>query len=68
MNANVGGFDRAARIIAGTLILTLVFIFEGNVRWWALVGLMPLLTGVLRWCPAYTLLGLNTCPLREKRT
>ncbi len=67
MRANVGGFDRAARVIAGVAVLSLVFILESNARWWGLIGLVPLMTGLLRWCPAYTLLGLNTCPLREKR-
>lgn len=68
MKANVGGFDRAVRMVAGIVLLSLVFILEGNARWWGLIGLVPLMTGLLRWCPAYTLLGLNTCPLREKRT
>lgn len=67
MSANVGGVDRALRIVAGLALLSLLFVLEGNARWWGLVGLVPLLTGLLRWCPAYTLIGFNTCPLSARR-
>ena len=66
MNANVGGIDRAVRILAGLGILCLVVLLDGAVRWWGLVGLVPLFTGLMRWCPAYTLFGLNTCPFEKK--
>ena len=67
MKANVGGIDRVVRILAGIGILSLVFILEGSARYWGFVGLVPLATGVLRFCPAYALFGLNTCPM-ESRT
>ncbi len=67
MNANVGGIDRVLRILVGLGLLALVFVLEGDARWWGLVGLVPLATGVFRFCPAYTLLGLKTCPLEEKK-
>lgn len=60
MQANVGGVDRAVRIVAGLAILSLVFVLEGNARWWGLVGLAPLATGLVSWCPAYSLLGFRT--------
>ncbi len=65
MKTNVGGIDRTARIIAGLILLSLIFILEGNARWWGLVGLVPLLTGTLGWCPAYTLFGFSSCPARN---
>lgn len=65
MKTNVGGIDKAARIIAGLVLLSLIFILEGNARWWGLAGLVPLLTGTLGWCPAYTLFGISTCPVRN---
>ena len=65
MKTNVGGIDKAARIIAGLALLSLIFILEGNARWWGLAGLLPLLTGTLGWCPAYTLFGISTCPVRN---
>ncbi len=60
MDANVGGIDRAVRIIAAIAILSLYFVLEGNARWWALAGIVPLLTGLVRWCPVYLPFGLRT--------
>lgn len=65
MKTNVGGIDKVLRIVAGLALLSLIFILEGNARWWGLVGIVPLLTGSLGWCPAYTLVGLNTCPAKK---
>jgi len=61
MKANVGDVDRIIRIVGGLVILSAFFLAEGNLRWLGLIGLVPLATGLFRWCPAYTLLGLNTC-------
>ena len=60
MAANVGGIDRAVRVIAGLAILSLFFVFDGPNRWWALAGLVPLATGLIRWCPAYLPFRLNS--------
>lgn len=62
MKTNVGSIDRAIRVIAGLAILSLWFFLEGDARWFALVGLVPLATAATGWCPAYTLVGINTCP------
>ena len=61
MNTNVGMADRIVRIVVGMVLLSLLFFLEGNARYWGLVGLVPLATGVFRFCPAYTLFGVNTC-------
>jgi len=61
MSVNVGNADRIIRIVVGLAILSLLFLLEGNARWWGLVGLVPLATGLMRWCPAYSVLGTNTC-------
>ncbi|MBE0626905.1 MAG: DUF2892 domain-containing protein [Burkholderiales bacterium] len=66
MKANVGGVDKVLRIVAGLGLLSLILILEGNARWWGLVGLVPLLTGVVNFCPLYALIGVNTCPLKGK--
>ena len=50
MKCNVGQTDRLLRIIIGLVILVLGYIYSS---WWGLVGLLPLLTGLFRWCPAY---------------
>jgi hypothetical protein len=66
MKANVGGIDRVLRILAGAGLLALVFVIEGDARWWGLIGVLPLSTGLFRFCPAYSLFGLSTCPLETK--
>lgn len=63
MKANVGGIDRVLRIALGIALLAMVVVLEGGARYWGLIGIVPLTTGLLRWCPAYTLFGLSTCPL-----
>ena len=65
MAANVGGIDRTLRIVVGIVVLALFFVLEGNARYWALLGIVPLFTGLFRFCPAYTLLGVNTCPMKK---
>jgi len=66
MKVNVGGIDRMLRIVLGIGLLALVFILEGNARYWGLVGLLPLATGLFRFCPAYSIFGLSTCPMERK--
>lgn len=66
MKANVGGIDRGLRIAVGLLVLALFFVLEGNARYWGLVGLLPLATGLFRFCPAYALFGMSTCPKAPK--
>ena len=66
MKSNVGGVDKILRIVVGLGLLSLVLILEGNARWWGLVGLVPLLTGVINFCPLYAMLGINTCPVKDK--
>jgi hypothetical protein len=61
MQANVGGIDRTIRIVAGLVLLSLVFLLEGNARWWGLVGIVLLFTGFVRWCPLYVPFGIKTC-------
>lgn len=61
MTQNVGSLDRMIRILAGLILLSLVFFLEGSARWWGLVGLLPLGTGVLGWCALYAPFGINTC-------
>ena len=64
MKANVGGVDRGLRIVVGLVILGLFFFVEGPHRWWALIGFVPLLTGLMGWCPAYAIFGIGTCRTR----
>ncbi len=63
MTANVGGIDRVLRIVAGLVLMALA---AANVvgLWGYIVGGIVMATGVFRFCGAYTLFGLNTCPLK----
>jgi hypothetical protein len=61
VKANVGGIDRTLRIVVGLALLALLFILEGNARWWGLVGFVPLITGLAGWCPAYFPFHISTC-------
>jgi hypothetical protein len=62
MQSNIGNTERLIRIILGLALLSLLFILEGNASYWGLLGLIPLATAAVRWCPAWKLLGINTCP------
>jgi hypothetical protein len=59
MTVNEGGLDRIVRVIVGLGILSLAFV--GPQTPWAYLGVIPLLTGIVGFCPAYALLGVNTC-------
>jgi len=65
MNTNVGSVDRALRVVVGIVLLSAVFWVEGSLRWLGLIGLVPLLTAAVGFCPLYAVLGLNTCAARH---
>lgn len=65
MKANVGGVDRIVRIVAGLLLLGLAV--TGFAGWWAYLGIVPLVTGLLGWCPPYAIFGWNTCSTRTHK-
>jgi hypothetical protein len=60
MTRNIGNTERVIRAIAGLAILSLVVILDGNIRWIGLLGLMPLTTAAIGYCPPYQWLGINT--------
>lgn len=64
---NVGGIDRLLRIAIGAALLLWFFLDQGTGFWhWAkLIGLVPLATGLMSSCPLYSLIGLNTCPMKK---
>lgn len=66
MQKNVGIVDRVFRIIVGLGMLSLIFWAQGTERFWGLLGLIPLLTGIMGLCPFYALIGFKTCPLKDK--
>ncbi len=59
MSINQHAFDRAFRVVLGLVLLSLVFL--GPATPWGLIGLIPLITGVVGFCPIYRILGVSTC-------
>ncbi|MBN8494382.1 MAG: DUF2892 domain-containing protein [Burkholderiales bacterium] len=64
MKTNEGTVDRAVRIIAGLVLIALTL--TGTIGVWGWIGIVPIITGSLGWCPAYTLLGINTCAVKSR--
>lgn len=60
MEKNIGSTEKVIRIVVGLAILSLLFLLEGPSRWFGLIGLGPILTAFIGWCPAWTVLGINT--------
>jgi hypothetical protein len=56
--------DKVVRIVVGVGLLSLILVLEGNVRWLGLIGIVPLATGLIGYCPLYTVLGLSTCSMK----
>lgn len=59
MTTNVGTIDRALRVIAGIALIALAA--TGSIGVWGYIGVVPLATALIGWCPAYSLLGIKTC-------
>jgi Protein of unknown function (DUF2892) len=63
MKSNVGGIDRILRIIVGLALIALAA--TGTIGVWGWIGIVPLATAALGFCPLYTVLGFSTCPLKQ---
>jgi hypothetical protein len=63
MHANIGTADRVIRLVLAAGLFSLFFILDGDPKWLGLIGIVPLATGLLRWCPLYSLFGIRTCSL-----
>lgn len=65
-NSNVGSADRVVRVLIGVVLLAMFFMYpDASWRNWTLIGVVPLLTGLVGTCPLYSLLGLSTCPVEK---
>ena len=64
MSKNEGTIDRVLRVVLGLVLLSLVFV--GPQTWWGLIGLVPLVTGLIGSCPVYSILGISTCPMKSE--
>ncbi len=59
MKKNIHPVERAVRVVGGLAIVSLAFV--GPQTPWAWLGLIPVATGLIGWCPPYSLLGISTC-------
>lgn len=66
LKKNVGGIDRILRIVVGLALLAGFFLNpDAGYRWLYLIGIVPLVTGLMSTCPLYSVLGLSTCPMKK---
>jgi hypothetical protein len=61
MKNNVGSIDKVLRIVIGIALLSMLFLVEGSAKWFGLIGIVPLGTALVGWCPLYSVLGVSTC-------
>lgn len=64
MKINEGTLDRSLRVIVGGALVALAA--TGTVGLWGWIGVVPIATGLIGWCPAYSLLGISTCPMKTR--
>jgi hypothetical protein len=63
MKANIGSIDRWSRVVLGLVIMAAGLYFKS---WFGLIGLLPLVTALVGWCPAYVPFGISTCTQRSE--
>lgn len=63
MKKNVGGIDRILRIVLGLVLIALTL--AGTIGVWGWIGVLPLATGLFKFCPLYPLVGINSCPINK---
>lgn len=63
---NIGSADKIARLVVGALLIVLTL--TGTIGLWGWIGVVPIVTALMNWCPAYTLLGIKTCPTDNSAT
>ena len=64
MKTNEGTLDRALRVLAGLVLIALAL--TGTIGAWGWIGIVPIATGLIGWCPAYTIFGINTCAMKSR--
>jgi hypothetical protein len=64
MKQNIGNIERILRIVVGAALVVLALM--GTIGWWGWLGVIPLATGLVGWCPPYALLGISTCKTKPQ--
>jgi hypothetical protein len=68
MKINVGGAERFVRVLVGVVLLSAVVLWDHPLHWWGMIGIVPLLTGMMGNCPAYSIFGCSTCSSETKHS
>lgn len=63
MKVNVGSIDRILRIVIGAVLIGLTLM--GTIGWWGWIGIIPLATALMGFCPIYRIFGLSSCPMKK---
>lgn len=61
MTQNIGGIEKAIRIVLGVALLGWGFVLSDPMNYWGAIGIVPLVTALIGWCPAWSIFGVNTC-------
>jgi hypothetical protein len=64
---NIGYTDKFVRIVIGISLFSLALVLPSHLKLISLLGIIPILTALVRWCPLYSLFGLSTCPIGRKK-
>jgi hypothetical protein len=67
MKTNMGSVDRVIRVFLGLILLSGILFLDPGIRWWGLIGLIPLTTAAIGWCPAYLPFGISTCKTGDSK-
>jgi hypothetical protein len=65
MQKNVGNADKVIRVVVGLGLLSLLFLLNGSMKWIGLIGIVPIGTALMGFCPLYAMLGIRTCPMKN---
>ena len=63
MKTNIGNIERGVRVVGGLVLVGLAA--TGTVGWWGWLGVIPMATGLIGWCPPYAMLGISTCKTKS---
>lgn len=62
---NVGTFDKVVKVSIGLILLSLIFLVDGNLKYLGLIGFVPILSATVKVCPLYSIFGINTCKIKK---
>jgi len=65
MKANIGKYDKTIRVVFSLILFSSFFLLEGDLKYLAFIGVIPLVTSLVSFCPLYSLVGINTCKLKK---